>query len=224
MIKAIVFDLDNTLVDFIATKELCCRAAVNAMIKAGLPLSEKNALKKLMALYWKHGIESQDIFQRFLEKELKKIDYKILASAIAAYRSTKAGNLTPYPNVRQTLLKIREKGLKIGIVSDAPRMQAWLRLVEMGLADFFDAVVAFEDTGEKKPSEKPFLAITKKLGVKPSEILFVGDDAKKDIFGAKNIGMKTVLAKYGVSKYTKTKKKIKADFEINDFKELLEVV
>ncbi len=156
MIKAIVFDLDNTLADFIRTKELCCSAAVSAMVEAGLPLSEKTALKKLMALYWKQGIESQDIFQKFLEKELKKIDYKVLASAIAAYRRTKAGNLMPYPAVRQTLLRIREKGLKIGIVSDAPRMQAWLRLAEMGLADFFDAVVAFEDTAEKKPSEKPF--------------------------------------------------------------------
>ncbi|MDD5148408.1 MAG: HAD-IA family hydrolase, partial [Candidatus ainarchaeum sp.] len=172
--------------------------------------------------YWKKGIESQDIFQSFLQEEMKKIDYKILASAIAAYRRAKSGNLMPYPNVRHVLVKLKEKGLKTAIVSDAPRMQAWLRLAEMGLTDFFDFVVAFEDTGEKKPSKKPFLEIIRKLSLKPEEILFVGDDPAKDIFGAQQVGMKTALAKYGASKYTKAKKSIKPDFEINDLKQLLE--
>ena len=223
MIKAVVFDLDNTLADFIKTKELCCKAAVTAMIEAGLPLSEKEALAKLMKLYWTRGIESQDIFQKFLKKEMKKIDYKILASAIAAYRRTKSGNLMPYPGVRYVLVKLKEKGLKTAIVSDAPKMQAWLRLAEMGLTDFFDEVVAFEDTGEKKPSPKPFLEIMKRLELRPNEMFFVGDDPTKDILGAKKAGMKTALAKYGASKYT-TKNSVKADFELKDLKKLLEIV
>lgn len=224
MVKAVVFDLDNTLADFLKTKELCCKAAVSAMVEAGLPLSEKTALQKLMKLYWKKGIESQDIFQSFLQQELGKIDYKILASAVAAYRRTKAGNLTPYPNVKQVLLKLKEKRLKLGILSDAPRMQAWLRIAEMGLIDFFDTVVAFEDTGEKKPGKKPFEEIINRLKVKPSEIVFVGDDPVRDIEGAQEAGMKAALAKYGASKYTKAKRKTKADFELKDLKELLEIV
>ncbi|MBN1940548.1 MAG: HAD-IA family hydrolase, partial [Candidatus Diapherotrites archaeon] len=149
---------------------------------------------------------------------------KILAGAIAAYRRTKAGNLIPYPHVRSTLIKLKELGLKLAIVSDAPRMQAWLRLAEMGLSDFFDTVVTFDDTGEKKPSAKPFEAVIQKLGVKPSQIIFIGDDLEKDVAGAQNTGMKSALAKYGASKYTLTNDKIKPDFELESLRDLLAVL
>lgn len=224
IVKAIVFDLDNTLVDFFKMKEHCCEAAVTAMVEAGLPLNEKEALKKLMQLYWKEGIESQNIFERFLEKEMGEVNYKVLANGVAAYRRVKVGNLVPYPHVKSTLIKLKEKGLKLGIVSDAPRMQAWLRLAEMGLTDFFDEVVTFDDTGKTKPNEKPFKAIIQKLGVKPEEIVFVGDSPERDIAGAKSVGMKAALAKYGESKYTKGRQGIKADFELNDLRELVKIV
>jgi len=222
-IKAVVFDLDNTLIDFFKMKEQCCESAVTAMVEAGLHLDEKTALEKLMKLYWKEGIESQNIFEKFLEKELGKVDYKILASGIAAYRRVKAGNLAPYPHVKSTLIRLKEKGLKLGIVSDAPRMQAWLRLAEMGLTDFFDEVVAFDDTGKTKPNEKPFKAIIQRLGLKAEEIIFVGDSPERDITGAKAVKMKAALAKYGESKYTKNSG-IKPDFELKDLRDLIGIV
>jgi len=85
----------------------------------------------------------------------------------------------------------------LGIVSDAPRMQAWLRLAEMNLLEFFDVVVALEDTGREKPSKRPFKKAIKRLGFKAEEILFVGDNPGRDIVGAQRVGMKAALATYG---------------------------
>ena len=220
MIKAVLFDLDNTLVDFMRMKESCSEAAIHAMIEAGLPLEEKKATGKLFEMYQKVGIEDQKIFEKFLNAEMGKIDYKILASGIAAYRRVKSGYLTPYPHVRETLIRLKERGLKLGIVSDAPRIQAWLRLAEMSLTEFFDVVIALEDTGELKPSDLPFKAAIKELGINPENILFVGDNPTRDIDGAERIGMHTALAKYGQLFEGKSK----AEHELATVKDLLKAV
>ena len=86
MIKAVIFDLDNTLIDFMRMKMVSCDAAINAMIGAGLNIERKKALKVLFGLYDKYGLEEKTIFQKFLKKVAGKVDYRILASGIVAYR------------------------------------------------------------------------------------------------------------------------------------------
>ena len=85
MIKAVLFDLDNTLIDFMRMKRNSCEAAISAMIDAGLKIKKEKAQKKLFKLYDKYGLEEKKIFQKFLKEEVKKVDYRILANAIVAY-------------------------------------------------------------------------------------------------------------------------------------------
>ncbi|MEM5778062.1 MAG: TIGR02253 family HAD-type hydrolase [Candidatus Aenigmatarchaeota archaeon] len=220
MIKAIIFDLDNTLIDFMKMKRLSCEAAMDAMIKAGLKIEKKKGLKTLFQLYSQYGYEYQKIFQVFMKKVLGKIDYAIMASGIVAYRRVKEGLLYPYPNVVPTLNQLKKK-YKLAILSDAPKIQAWIRLAAMEIQDKFDLVVTFDETKTKKPNLKPFFYVLKKLNFKAEECLFVGDSLARDIAPAKRLGFKTVLAKYG---RTKEKSNVKPDYIINDIKELLKIV
>ena len=220
MIKAVIFDLDNTLIDFLKMKKHSCRAAIDAMIGAGLNVEHDKALKVLFELYDKYGLEEKTIFQKFLKKLTGKVDYKILASGVVAYRRVRSGFLEPYPNVDYVLLKLKSKGIKLGIITDAPKLKAWIRLASMKLSNYFDIVVAFEDTKQLKPSKLPFKAALKKLRLKPSECLMVGDWPERDIKGAKQIGMKTCFARYGNPKI----KKSYADYEIDNIKMLLDIV
>ena len=220
MIKAIIFDLDNTLIDFMRMKNLSCDAAITAMIDAGLNVEKEKAIKSLFDLYDQYGLEEKQIFQLFLKKVTGEINYEILASGIVAYRRVRSGFLEPYPYVGKVLLELKGKGIKIAIVSDAPRLKAWIRLVSMKINHLFDVVVTFEDTKEMKPSAKPFEVVFNKLNVKPHECLMVGDRPERDIKGAKEIGMLTCFAKYGNPKA----KSLNADYEINDIKELIEII
>ncbi|MBW3012308.1 TIGR02253 family HAD-type hydrolase [Candidatus Woesearchaeota archaeon] len=222
MIKAVIFDLDNTLIDFMRFKKLAVEEAIDAMIDAGLKLPKKKALEKLYVLYYKEGLEDPKIFQKFLEQVTGKMDYKKLAYAIVAYRQARTGFLHPYPGTKRTLIELREKWLKLAIVSDAPKLKAWIRLASMKIDDFFDVVVGHEDTGRLKPSRLPFRAAMRELKVKPSECLMVGDRPDRDMKGARALGMKTCFAKYGYS--GKSKPKGKWDFEINSIEELVNVV
>lgn len=220
-VKAVIFDLDNTLIDFMRMKRESCSAAVEAMINAGLKMRKEDAMKVLFDLYNKYGLEYDKIFQKFLEKTIKRIDYRILAEGVVAYRKMQTGYVKPYSSVVPTLIKLKAKGLKLGIISDAPAVKAWLRLVEMKISDFFDVVVTLDDTGEKKPSKKPFEIALKRLRMKPSDVVYVGDRPERDIKGAKSLGIKTVFARYGCENPPKFSG---ADFEINDIKDLLKII
>jgi putative hydrolase of the HAD superfamily len=224
-VKAILFDLDNTLIDFMKMKQHTINSAVEAMIDSGLPIKKEEALKIIDEIYKKHGMEYQKVFDDLLIKVLGKVDPKILAAGVVAYRKVKEGYIEPYPNVTSTLIELIKRGFNIGIISDAPAFQAWSRLVGMNLHHLFNLVVTFEDTKKVKFEELPFKLAIEKLKLKPEEIMMVGDDPRKDIAGANRAGMVSVFAKYGkIFEPDKSKPEQKADFEINDIKEILDLL
>jgi putative hydrolase of the HAD superfamily len=221
VIRAIIFDLDNTLTDFMRMKDAAIEAAIDGMLDAGLALPKDRIHARIWEVYNREGIEYQSVFDRVLEAELGHIDPKILAAGIVAYRRARASTLVTYPHVQYTLLGLAKRGFKLAVVSDAPRNQAWLRLASLSLHNLFDHVVTFEDTGERKPSAAPFQKALELLRVGPDEALMVGDWAERDVVGAAQLGIRTVFARYGDTFGTKDSG---ADFDLVDIMELLAIV
>ena len=221
MIKAVVFDLDNTLVDFMLMKRQAIDAAINAMIDAGLNLSREDIQSRIDAIYKERGMEFQNVFDQLLYGEFQKLNYKILSAGVIAYRRAREAALVPYPHVYMTLMELLKMGIRLAVVSDAPVREAWLRLTYLNFHHIFDHVVTFEDTGERKPHEAPFRRALALLRVEPAEALMIGDWAERDVVGAAKVGMKTVFARYGDTFGTVESN---ADFEIDDIAELIDVV
>ncbi|MBI3292120.1 MAG: HAD-IA family hydrolase [Elusimicrobia bacterium] len=221
MVKAVIFDFDNTLMDFMKMKRTAVEAAVDAMLDAGLQGEKQTLLDKIYGVYWQEGIEDQQVFDKVLLQELGQIDYRILASGILGYRRAREGTMTLYPHVLLTLTELIRRGIRMAIVSDAPRLPVWLRICGLGLQHFFEHVVTYEDVGEKKPSPKPFQRALALLEIQPREALMVGDWAERDVAGARALGMTTVFARYGDTRGTVHSG---ADYEIQDIMELLRLV
>ena len=222
MFRSILFDLDNTLLDFFTFKKEAAKAAAKAMIKQGLPGTEIEVYGKIFSVYDEKGIEYQKTFYEVVMQYNLEVNLaeKIQQAGIIAYQQKKYEVLRPYPMVKPTLRKLKEKGLKLGIVSDAPRNKAWQRLILAGLENEFDFVITFSDTQELKPHPSSFTLALKKLGVLPEAVLFVGDNPARDIKGAKAVGMKTCLARYGQV----FKDNVDSDYEIERFEDLLKVI
>jgi HAD superfamily hydrolase (TIGR02253 family) len=217
-LKVVLFDLDNTLVDFMSMKRDAVRAAAEAMVEKGLNADVDKLEKKLFDFYLEYGIESNDAFLKFLEKNFGTVNHRVLAAAVVAYISARDAKGYTYPGVRETIQKLKKKNYKIGLVSDGPRLKVWIRLVKNNLDDLFDTVVTFDDTSKRKPAKEPFLKACKNLKVKPQECLMVGDWPERDIAGAKAVGMKTCWAKYGANRESNI-----GDYYISNLNEILKL-
>jgi len=220
-IKGVVFDLDNTLLDFMKMKQVAVRSAIRGMIEAGLEIDEKKSFEDIITLYEKIGWENQKVFDVFLENSIGHVDNKFLAAGIVAYRRAREANLLAYPNVNKTLIELTKLGMKLAVVSDAPSREAWMRIYYLNLYHFFDVVITFDDSGERKPSAIPFEMALKKLGLKPQSSLMIGDWPERDVVGAKKIGMRTAFAVYGDTFGTKVSG---ADWDIKDISELTRII
>ena len=204
-VRAILFDLDNTLVDLMRMKRTASDAAARAMVAAGadFPFSADEAGDILFGDYLA-DLESNTVFAEFLRKHHQQklslsqhhVD-RITAHAVNAYLKAKMLQTEPYAGVRRTLIHLTRKGLRLGVLTDAPRFKAYQRLESAGLVDFFDFVLTFTDNDERKPHEKTFRAALELFGLPPQQVLMVGDWPEKDMAGAKAAGMRTAWAQYG---------------------------
>ena len=109
------------------------------------------------------------------------------------------GNLEVFqlrPDVDSLLRRLRERGLKLGIVANQPEA-AYRRLERAGIADLFDYHGLSGTTGLRKPDPQAFLAAAAALGLPPSACIMVGDRIDNDIVPAKALGMATIQFRGG---------------------------
>jgi len=221
MISTVIFDLDNTLLDFIKMKQNAISAAVDAMIEAGLDVDPGEAYHNIITLYETKGWENQEIFNEYLREKTGEVNYKYLAASIVSYRRAREASLLLYPNVQRTLVELVKMGIKLAVVSDAPKREAWLRIYYLNLHHFFDLVLTFDDIGERKPSTKGFRMALEQLGKEPEEVLMVGDWPERDMVGASKLGIRTIYAKYGDTYSTDESG---ADWDVNNIYQVVEIV
>src|SRR6056297_922406 len=99
MIQAVIFDLDNTLMDFGSLKQKAVESGVHRMLESGLKAPGKSAAKRAFEIYNEKGWEYQHVFDDIIKEFNGDMDYKILAAGITGYRQGRTMSLQPYPGV-----------------------------------------------------------------------------------------------------------------------------
>lgn len=223
--KAILFDIDDTLYDSTRQSTLARKNAIEAMIEAGLDVNKKKAEETLAKVIREYGSNYSNHFNKLLKKLGKKPNQRIIAAGIVAYHNTKFTYLHPFEDTLPTLLKLRDMGYKLGVITDGKSMKQWEKLIRLGLQHFFDTVVISEEVGVEKPEKKIFAVACNKLALKPQNCVYVGNHLGKDIAGANNAGMTSVRIMKG--KHSETKPKTKTEipnFEITKLGDLTKLI
>jgi putative hydrolase of the HAD superfamily len=223
-IKAIFFDIDDTLYDSTKLTTMARQNSIRAMTDSGLPIRDEEKLYTLLEdIIKKHGSNYGKHYDRLLEELGLEIDPKIIAAGVVAYEHTKEGYLKPFPGVIPTLLKLKER-YNLGVISNGLAVKQWEKLIGLGIHHLFDVVATSEELGFSKPQKEIFFVAVEKLGLVPEECIMVGDRLDTDITGGNLAGMKTVYLKKG--KYGGEKPKTDdetPDFEIDDITEITDL-
>jgi len=210
-VRAIFFDIDNTLYDSATLSKMARKNSVLAMIDSGLNQPMDRVLSDLDNVIKKHGSN----YPRHYDELLKLYglgDAKIIAAGVVAYEHTKNAYLKPLAGVVPTLIELKKHYL-LGVISNGIRLKQWEKLVGLRLHHFFDSVVTSEACGCEKPAPEIFIAALKGLDVAADEAVMVGDKYDVDIKGAQNVGMRGLWLKKDAPKNSN---------EINRFSELIE--
>ncbi len=239
-VKGIIFDINGTLTDIYTNErdDEIYRVLSNVLSYQGIVL-DPHVVKELYFRIMKEQraahngrhpeFDAIGIFHTILTqyatdftRGLPTRKLEQLPGLLAeTYRAASRFRLQPYPGVVDTIRQLHQK-YHLAIVSDGQTAYAVPELNAVGLAGYFDPIIISGDVGVRKPHERLFTDALTAMKMKPSEVLFVGNDMYRDVYGAKRVGMTTVFCKSNQG--LEEKEGVKPDYIIYQFPELLNAI
>ncbi len=212
--RAVVFDLGGTLVhwaDWEDAAPLKWAAAYDTLRDAapdgGLPsradfvdamrTAEKAHWVRVDREHWS-GPPTALVSDGFRRLGLAIPDHLLIAT-LDGYARAVAGWCAVFPDARDTLLTLRERGYRLGLLSNTWWAAEWHNadLADHGLGDLLDEVVYTSDLPHSKPHPSVFAEIAARIGVPAAECVMIGDRQIDDVAGAKAAGMRGVWRRNG---------------------------
>ena len=190
MIKAVVFDLWNTLFYDDVKKE---HPFTKFARKIGRDIDDYSYLK----IFEKHVMTSKsrslDLCVKNLLKELKISYDDKLVLELTELLEKKNVSQKPYPDTLNFLKKLRARKYKIGLITNVYHHSFEKLNQEFKLTKIFDVILTSYETGMIKPDPKIFDLMLKRLGVSKNEVLMIGDSPEDDVQAAEKVGIRAVL-------------------------------
>lgn len=219
MIRAVVFDFDGTLVDFINSDVSALKrihqltgSSVNEDVFVDTAIREIIAFHELVN---RDKVDPLQMHKYRLSNTFKQLGIVWNEGYVDHYRAELLRETKPYKGTHDILVYLRDRVL-LGLISNAyDAIEQRKRIEVSGLADFFEQVIIAGEVGLAKPDPDIFILMSRKLGVNPAECLFIGDSIKYDISGAKRAGMQTVLINGKGNLITH-----EPDYKVNDMQQL----
>jgi putative hydrolase of the HAD superfamily len=222
-LRAVLFDIDDTLFSTTRFAGVARRNAVRAMVETGLDLPEEVVLRELEEVLaeftsnYDHHFDQ--LLRRLRPKALESVNPAlIVAAGVAAYHDTKFRELKPFEDVIPLLAALRSAGVITGVITHGWTIKQAEKIVRLGLVPHLDrrAVFISDQLGISKPNPKIYSLALRDLALVPAEAMYVGDSPSHDITPPKSLGMKAVWARRA-SRFQPGPKDAAPDHVVDDF-------
>ena len=196
MIKAVIFDIDNTLYSLDKANETAM-SALGAYAKENFgmePEETKRLSRKCMDIVAERTGDCAAQHSRLLRyqcflEQIGSTDYRKAMEMYHVYWDTILAVMEPEPGIVSLILRLKDAGIKLGIGSDMTAYMQYKKLEKLGVLQYLDFLVVSEEAGAEKPAPRFFELCVKKAGCKPEECVFIGDNLKKDVIGSTECGL-----------------------------------
>ncbi len=201
-VRAVFFDLDDTLYPYPPCNEAGKRAAREAAGDLGYEFDreEFEAFYQAGRRETKRELSGRAAsHERFLYFKWAVERYAgthRAGDALAlgeAYWSAFLAAMEPFEGVEGTFEALQDEGLAVAVVSNLTTRVQLTKVAGLGLGGYLDRMLTSEETGREKPSAIMFTLPLAQLDLRPSEALMVGNDPETDVEGANAVGMETAL-------------------------------
>jgi putative hydrolase of the HAD superfamily len=210
-IRALLFDVNGTLVDIETDEwmEEAYRAIAHFLTYQGVEL-HRGEVRDLYFQIMKEQFAASS--ERYPEFDVVAVWREVLRRHGTAYtrsldprklqqmplflaemqRGISRKRLVAFPQIPEILAELKTRH-RLAVVSDAQSAYGLPELQAAGLAGYFNPIIISGDYGYRKPDPRLFQAALAELEVRPEEAIFVGNDRFRDVLGARQVGMKTIL-------------------------------
>ena len=221
MIRAILFDLDDTLYDEMQFVRGGFEA-VSSYTSKNANVNQNVVYQLLLDVLEKHG--RGQTFDIALKK-LGLYNKNLIPKLVEVYRTHKP-KLSLYSEVRTVLSTLRKQGYKLGLITDGNVEVQRNKVEALKIKDFFDCIIFSDEYGieKQKPNPFPYQKALKELKASARETIYVGDNPYKDFVSAKRLGIHTVRIMRGQYKNVTLNKEFEAEYQIINLGELIDIV
>ncbi|MCR9247115.1 MAG: HAD-IA family hydrolase [bacterium] len=225
-LDAIFFDIDDTLFSTSVFADQARRAAIDAMLRAGLRAERDVALRELQDVIAEFSSNYGNHFDKVLDR-LGNESWEgqnravIVAAGVVAYHDTKWSKLKVWDDVYEVLKWLAEQPIPRGIISAGITIKQAEKVVRLGVLEFLtpSAIFFTDQVGFSKPNPKLYRRVLEHLDLEPARCLYVGDNPTHDIDPCNDEGWNTVRIRRG-GRYSTVDGRTKPDHEISDFFQL----
>jgi putative hydrolase of the HAD superfamily len=231
MIKAIFFDLYGTLINIRTDEQdpwvyaILSRYLQYHLVQVGAEELKEVYFREIEQQFRKSRevypeVDVYKIFSIIMNKYGNRWYPKsVIVDTVMLFRSLTIRQFGLFPHLFEILTEV-EAQYKIAIISDAQWVFAKPEVEMLGLDRFFQHKILSSHYGYKKPDTRLFQEAMKKLRVKPEESLYIGDNLRKDLVGAKKAGMRFIYFGQEIQEYNG----FKPDGFFSDYSELKRVI
>ncbi|HUX98587.1 MAG TPA: HAD family hydrolase [Candidatus Deferrimicrobium sp.] len=173
---------------------------------------------------YKEITTEKTLVQTLNSLNLPSIDSALAHKAIMIYHSTE-GTFWKARSTAKPVLETLHKKFKLGVLSNAPYHNGIIYLLDTNnLSQYFEIIVSSAQIGFCKPDKRTFEYILEKVGSMPEQSIMIGDDLKNDIYGAQQLGMKTILIKKSFDIAFNNHSDVIPDAQITDLPEIIPII
>lgn len=193
IIKAVVFDLDGTLLNRDASVKVFIEKQYQRLNKWLNHIPKDKYITRFIELDNRGYVWKEKVYQQLVDEfDIKGLTWNQL---LQDYINQFKYSCVPFSNLISTLDKLMNNNIALGMITNGKGQFQMDNIRALGIEQYFKTILISEWEGTKKPEPQIFLKALDKLNVLPSESIFVGDHPEKDVKAAQNVGMKCVWKK-----------------------------
>ncbi|MEW4274516.1 HAD family hydrolase [Priestia megaterium] len=217
MIKAVIFDLDGTLLDRDSSLKHFIQDQYERYSKELAHIPKQKYISRFIELDQKGYVWKDKVYQQLLnEYDLSNLTWEEMLDDYLHYFPA---HCVPFLHMEHVLKEIKKKGLLLGMITNGFTDFQWMNIKALRIDHYFDTILVSEQEGIKKPHKDIFLRALKALDVSAEESVYIGDHPENDVLGARGAGMHAVWKKDAFFDGS-----FKDSYVIENLKEVLNVI